>query len=205
MKESQFRILKFVDDEDEFVESWERYEKHLQQFDQSKCRHLWKYFKNNSFHDGSITNLKLSEDFCDLSFQVSCDDIRFKSDQLYERYGDCSMHFICEFHDICYLQIDTPQSNNGEFDFHGTFQKYFGYGEINTLTEKIAAGTEDSPLYSLIFSIESLRTYFSLVFEGLTVTAVERGALYMMKGSGDYIFPWLEDEEEKSVIQYKND
>ncbi len=188
MIRNRFQIL---EEGDGYVESFRRYQQYLKQLDRTHHPDLWWYFRRAFFHDSLISALKFSDDLETLSFVLCCENIRPRSDELFQRQGYCPVEFQCTVWPLIWFQLDVEEDDEPSF----SRELYFYDCEINTLVDKFQPKQEDEVYGSLIISVSGIRKYLSIVFSGITVRPAEMATFYQMLISGQYEIPMFEPDD----------
>lgn len=187
-----FRIRNIDADDAETIQAADMaYRAHLETFDRSSNRCLWKFFSKDFFHDGWVTAFSVSQDLRTVAISVVAPNLK-------EDLGDgnsCSYHnvaFTCTFRQVVNLSVE----GEGESAFwSGTSDgAEFRYSEINTsplLPPALVQDSDSVALYSLLIQFESRDSdvWVEMVFSHVDVQADEPLAFAMIELDPHFSMP----------------
>ncbi len=182
-----FRFLPTDDVSDaEFLRRRNDYHEFLDTFDTSKNPDLWKFFRDQAFHDGAIDKIELSSDGKSLSFRIECPNIEQVEPKRY-----LSEYFLCQFSNLVLFEF-----RNGKFDQHNdSLREYiqsitYDFSEINTLTEPLTTfqSEHERTFNSLLIALRDARQ-ITIIFEALTISPEDPTAFEKFLQDPNYAIP----------------
>jgi hypothetical protein len=170
----------------EELEERDRY--YREEFLPAKRQHvypaLWEYFFYDSFHDGHITDMQFEALRCNLTFNLSCPNVKFHHDK---KFRFVNVDYRVVLNDVEYLTIER-RDGNPAVNIPGVT---FGYAEIETCEEEIAGAARRTGdrYHSLIIETELFN--LMAVFSYIGVEAKEPVATELMRRDPRYEFPFV--------------
>jgi len=183
-------------DKERYETSIAAYRKHLEKFDKRSNTDLWRYFYWDFFHDGCIQDISLRNGADELIIEITCPNIkrRTKGDD----FEYINVDFTCTFTEVALFRVQKlleEEEEDVKYRYPGIFQ--FLCSEINTLPELTAFNKnreEFEKFDSLIVEVTYQNSpnysyYIELIFNSLSVEAVENTAFQLMLVSPDFEVP----------------
>jgi hypothetical protein len=170
---------------EEFKASEAAYSKHLEPFKKTSNSHLWKYFAQDFFHDGSIKSIGFTPDLHSVVLELDCPNIRALKENGEFEY--VNIGFTCTFQNVIRFSLEDP--NPAEWsDQLGSCSNYL-YSEINTALPDHLAG--EPCFYSLIIECisGSASRWIEVVFSQVDVEPHEPAAFALMVASPQFEVP----------------
>ena len=193
-----FRIREIDGDTVEHEAAEALYRKHLTQFRKTSNRDLWKFFYWDFFHDGAISQVRLSPDLLTLELDVSGPNMK--------RWADGTFTYICasfkvRFRGVRLLHIETEPDSCADATSAWDDQALsFRYGEINSHPSasqpQLGRSVDDLP-YSLVVEFAGDRpTWLEVVFEQVDVEPEEPLAFALMESDPQFSMPTYNPAEQ---------
>ena len=185
------------------------YREHLEKLSANKDRDLWKYFCWDTFHDGYIEKVSFWDTPGNITFHMSCPNIKKKNGDAFN-YICPTVMFECHFRNVVFFSYEHNQFNDLRCEQYCPSFQYLS-SEIDTLTEiinkynSVDEDGDDLDIYhSLIMNILAGDTsfYMEMVFSQVDVYPKEPIAFEMMLKSNDFHVPVYEGTDFENLPKW---
>jgi len=185
-----FRIRPNNIDDEIPISEFEDYFNYLNKFNKNENKDLWTFFEKDFFHDGQIKELQFSNNLQNLSFKVSCPNIKRNN-------GNSSAYikpiwFTCRFEGVVIFQLEVQKLDDINDPLSENETKVlFLESEINTMKDELEKykSLYDNDFISLIIKTLPVERNFSLVFQSLKVEPDEPLAFELIKQDKSFDVP----------------